>query len=180
MMIQRKLAIALVLAVLGCSEPAPPVAQTASKAAATSNSVLPFAETLEQAETVEILSILVPRGKAADLTAKHGKMQGYPVLGKTLLTDVAARQNLIAVLLRDTKALGPMDALPRCFDPRHGVRATRKGKTLDLVICFECSQVKVYADGQSLSETYMVGKLPESAFDAVLKTAGIALSRDFE
>ena len=34
----------------------------------------------------------------------------------------------------------------KCFDPRHGIRASVDGKTVDLVICFECSWVYVFYD----------------------------------
>jgi hypothetical protein len=31
----------------------------------------------------------------------------------------------------------------KCFDPRHGIRVTRGGVTVDFVICFQCFQAIV-------------------------------------
>jgi hypothetical protein len=31
-----------------------------------------------------------------------------------------------------------------CFNPRHDIRATHEGKTVDLVICYECFSLQVF------------------------------------
>jgi hypothetical protein len=36
-----------------------------------------------------------------------------------------------------------------CFNPRHGLRLKGGGKSVDLVICFECLQVEVFVNGES-------------------------------
>jgi hypothetical protein len=43
------------------------------------------------------------------------------------------------------------------------------------VICFECSQVKVY-QGTTLLTTFIVGRSPEPAFDQALRDAGLPLA----
>jgi hypothetical protein len=62
----------------------------------------------------------------------------------------------------------------RCFIPRHGIRATHDGKTVELVICFECSQLWVH---QGDAKDWMtIGKEPQSVFDKLLTEAGIELA----
>lgn len=36
-----------------------------------------------------------------------------------------------------------------CFLPRHGVRVTKPDKSFDLVVCFECRQLKLFDGGES-------------------------------
>ena len=63
----------------------------------------------------------------------------------------------------------------KCFNPRHGIRATHDGKTVELVICFECSSFDIYSGSEgSVEKTkhLLVGKSPEATFNKVLKDAG--------
>jgi len=61
----------------------------------------------------------------------------------------------------------------KCFDPRHGIRATHEGKTVELVICFQCAQFNVYVGADGEGKHLLIGKGPEPALDKVLKDAGI-------
>ena len=36
----------------------------------------------------------------------------------------------------------------KCFNPRHGLRATKAGVMRDLVICFECHNVSIEGEDQ--------------------------------
>ena len=52
------------------------------------------------------------------------------------------------------------------------------GKTVDLVICFECAQFKVFLDkDDDKGKGFLINKKPEAAFNKVLKDAGIAKSK---
>ena len=65
---------------------------------------------------------------------------GYAVLGKTVVKDADVRKEMIASLY---KAIAENDGTAAdCFVPRHAIRATHKGKTVDVLICFQCYQVK--------------------------------------
>jgi len=98
--------------------------------------------------------------------------RGYAVLGKTLVKDADARKGMIAALY---KAIADSDGnAARCFVPRHGIRATHKGKTVDVVICFECYRVKFFVKDENETET--LTRVPEALFDKVLKAAGVPLA----
>ncbi len=43
-----------------------------------------------------------------------------------------------------------------CYNPRHGMRASIGKRTLDFVICFECSQIVVYEGDESLGRFALV------------------------
>jgi len=66
----------------------------------------------------------------------------------------------------------------KCFDPRHGIRATAKGKTVDLVICFECNWVYVYYDNdENRQHVAVTTREPQAVLDKTLKDAGVPLPK---
>lgn len=95
----------------------------------------------------------------------------HRVLGKTVVSDEAVRKHVIAGLEKGV-AQGTRPA--KCFWPRHGVRVTHNGKTLDLVICFQCSQLSFILGDKA--ETVVISKSPESVLDKTLKDAGVPLA----
>lgn len=118
---------------------------------------------LEQADQIELLSLnSIQSGKV--------NFYGHEVLGKTTVSDARVRERLISAFENGVeKPDGPMI----CFNPRHGIHATRRGKTADFVICFECRQVKVYGVAD---ETFLVNQAPQPIFDKILRGAGIKLA----
>jgi hypothetical protein len=57
----------------------------------------------------------------------------------------------------------------RCFNPRHGIRAKTDSRSVDMVICFECSQARIYVDGKEVRGTTL-SEWPQQAFDDALAT----------
>jgi hypothetical protein len=92
------------------------------------------------------------------------------VVGKTAVKDADVRKKLVSDFVKGTEGtLYPA----KCFNPRHGIRATHDGKTVDLVICFECAQFDVYGPDGDRSKRLLIGKGPEPALDKVLRDAGV-------
>src|SRR5262245_41623171 len=98
---------------------------------------------------------------------------GWKVLGKKTLEVKADRQRVIDALAKG--AAEPGLAPARCFIPRHGVEVTSKGKTVGLVICFECYQVHVHTDGKRASD-FLIGRSPQPVLNKILSDAGIPLA----
>ena len=99
---------------------------------------------LEKADQFELLSIDPDRQQEKPKDDFHG----WKVLGRTQIKDADTRKKLVAAL---QKGVGENDGtVANCFNPRHGIRATHEGKTMDFVICFECLQVQVYAEENSI------------------------------
>jgi len=95
------------------------------------------------------------------------------VLGQTSVRDPATRKRLVSALREAVRP--PTDAVPACFEPRHGLRATRQGKTADLVICFECTQAEVHLpDGKQ--EAFLLSDAPARLFNQVLRRARVPLA----
>ena len=126
---------------------------------------------LEKAEQFELLSL---DPAVEGVKGKEG-FHGWKILGKTMVKDAAVRKEIVTAL---DKGIAESDGNgAKCFDPRHGIRAQRDGKTVELVICFECMQVQGYLDKSEKSDVhFLVTKTPQDAFDKVLKAAGVKLA----
>jgi hypothetical protein len=125
---------------------------------------------LEKAERIELFSL---DPQEPDEVPKDG-FHGWRVLGKTAVKQAGARKRLVEALAKGVSQYkgGPA----KCFNPRHGIRATRGGKTADFVICFECYQARVVVEGQR-EQTFLVSRSPTSVFNEILKKAGVSLPK---
>jgi hypothetical protein len=124
---------------------------------------------LEQADQFELLSIDPHRPQEKPQDDFHG----WKVLGRIQIKDAETRNKLLAAL---KKGVNDNDGIAAaCFDPRHGIRVTHEGKTMDLVICFECFQVQVYA-AEKREHDFLTTGSPQRVFDEVLRDAGVPLA----
>jgi hypothetical protein len=64
-----------------------------------------------------------------------------------------------------------------CFEPHHGVRARRNGKTFDYVLCFHCGNVDEFVDDRWVTEETMSWSA-QGIIDKHLKAAGVPQSKD--
>jgi hypothetical protein len=107
-----------------------------------------------------------------------GRFHGCLVLGHTTVGDGTRRAELIHALYEGFAEFLRLPWVRPCYEPRHGIRATRGGRTVDLVICFTCSPVQVYPDAGSDSFSWhRIGASPRPLFDQALTQAGIPLCR---
>jgi hypothetical protein len=143
-------------------------------------------QVLEQADRFTLFSLdpysLVrdPDTGEGSYSCSGGRFHGFVVLGHTTVEDVNRRAELLHALYEGfAEVLRPRTGLPRvrpCYEPRHGLRASRGKRTVDLVVCFTCSPVQVYPDAASDSFSWhKVGASPRALFDQALTQAGIPL-----
>lgn len=95
---------------------------------------------LNHADDFELLSL----GPRSDETEGKEQFHGHRVLGKVSLPRGPDRDTIRSALL---KGINDSDGdAAMCFDPGHGIRATHKGKLVELVICYGCKWMKVRGD----------------------------------
>jgi hypothetical protein len=99
--------------------------------------------------------------------------RGWKVLGKTTVRDETMRQKLVAALREGVEESDKGSA--GCFNPRHGIRVTHKGATVDFVICFECHYVYVYENAKDEEKIIKTTGDPQATFDKVLADANVPL-----
>lgn len=98
----------------------------------------------------------------------------YPVLGKVKIDQPEERRKLIAAF-GDALYWRPSIGA-KCFWPRHAIHAVVKGRTVDFVICFECSR---FIRTEITTKRNVSGLLNEDAqpvFDKPLTDAGIPIA----
>ena len=106
---------------------------------------------------------------------EKGRFHGWKVLGKTVVKDAETRTKLLAALDR---GINENDGtVAGCFIPRHGLRAVHGGKTVDMVICFQCYQIEFYTDGIRDKGGRLVTASPQRTFNEVLKAAKVPLAK---
>lgn len=104
------------------------------------------------------------------------RFHGFPILGKIVLKDSATRKHVLESLYQGVGEMTNDDDVAACFLPRHGIRTTRNGQSVDLVICFGCKQIHIYNAGKKTG-TY-VSRSPQETFNQVLRASNIPITPD--
>ena len=130
-------------------------------------------EILEKASQFELLSI----GHGLSQKKPAEDFHEWPVIGKTTVEDSNTRNRLVAALEKAVEE-NKGDSM-KCFNPRHGIRATHDGKTADFLICFECFQVMVYVAGEK-EQRFLITASPAPVFNQTLQHAKVPLAREPE
>ena len=127
----------------------------------------------DKADRVELYSLEPEPDEKAAKDPKAVYFRGWLVLGKAILKGDKERKPLAEAL---DLAIG-RGRVAKCFDPRHGIRATKGRKTVDVVICFRCGQAYFYYDPKKEDlTTVKVVKGMQPVLDEILKAAGVPLA----
>jgi hypothetical protein len=128
---------------------------------------------LKQADRFLLFSLQpYPKLESGKFVYLPEKFHGYGVLGKTEITDKDERKRLLDQLFDCIPNRRPL-SFAECFNPRHAIRVTHNGETVDLVICFECDGLKIFDSKESFLNLKSVN---HSEFNRVLKAAGVKLA----
>ncbi len=127
---------------------------------------------LERADHAELYS-LDPYPTDTHQPKKPGsEFHGYRILGRsTLSSDERAR---LIQATRDALDSGNGQAA-LCFNPHHGLTISAQGDSVDLVICFECQQMKLTHGGTE--DTLLIGQEGEAEFDDALRRHGLVKAK---
>jgi hypothetical protein len=127
--------------------------------------VIPTAATaiLEQPDRFELLS-LNPQGPAGAAGVNY---HGTRVVRTVIVNDPETRKRLVSSF---EKAVDEnQGTAAACFNPRHGIRVSRKQKQVEFVICFECNRVRVFGVVQG---EFLLTSSAQPFFDSVLGNKG--------
>lgn len=129
----------------------------------------PAAGVLGGAEELEVFSIESSMERRGEPMPEGAELlHGNRVIAKAAVTDAAEREAIVSIV---EGGLDPSVPPALCFVPRHAVRAKRAGKTIELVICYQCNQVKVFVDGLD-GETLTTSNVQKD-LDAAFQRAGL-------
>lgn len=122
---------------------------------------------LEQSKQLTLLSL---EPQASFGRAKR-PFHDHEVLGRLILSG----QDKAALIASFYDGLAPAraDISLGCFSPRHGLRAVKDGRALDLLICFSCRQFIASVNGKQVGYYQFISNSPQPMFNQALANAGI-------
>lgn len=101
----------------------------------------------------------------------------HEILGQTVIANAHEKRELLASLYDGFVPAQGNNMKFGCFNPRHGIRATLNGKTMDLLICFRCRQFNGYLNDHQFATYEFINYAPADKFNATLTTAGVPIAR---
>lgn len=134
-------------------------------------------EALHSAQSWTLISIEPGnRDPRPEDLARKDFLHGYKVLGRLPLKDAKP-----VIEEMDRIDRGKMDnTSSMCFYPRHALEGRmRDGRKLELLICYECGNLKVYVDGE-MTELFAFRSISPDPLNNLLKENGIPLPRQPE
>ena len=101
------------------------------------------------------------------------RFRGYRVLGRLPLKNEIHRLQVARAV---AQAAQTYQGNFKCvFSPRHGLRVQSRGKTYDFLICYECSQMEVYAEEREIAEL-SIGGSPD-LMNSMLRAAHVRIAK---
>ena len=140
-------------------------------------------QVLEQSPQLTLFSVdPSPEDYDSQFNSKtHPMFHGHMIFGQTVISDSAAKTALLASfydgLVAPPDPRGYKQVGIGCFNPRHGLRATLDGKTVDLLICFGCMQVETYINNHRLARHAHINAAPSEKFNQILTAAGVPIGK---
>ncbi len=126
---------------------------------------------LEKSSQVVLFSVN-PRG---NYEPNKQTFHRHEILGQTVVTG--AEKTALLASLYDGFVPAPGGAMMfGCFNPRHGIRATLDGKTVDLLLCFSCGQFNGYLNDHQFATYEFVNGAPAPKFNQFLTAADVPIS----
>ncbi|RYG71597.1 hypothetical protein EON80_05025 [bacterium] len=101
---------------------------------------------------------------------KLDEFHGWGIFGQKRVTDPQMKERLVTALYSSMDSSAPQYS---CFSPSHGLRATRGGRTVDVVICFSCGKVDIYDRGQLRYHYLPISKEASPVFEKAIKAVGL-------
>lgn len=128
-------------------------------------------EVLENADSFIIIAT-DPEGSASNRSQSLPEMfHEFPVIGKAEVKDKKTQNEILQALYSGVgKANGETS---KCFNPRHGIRATKDGQVVEVLICFECGPIWVFP---ATSTKVSTSKHPANTFNRIWKSAGLRVA----
>lgn len=120
---------------------------------------------LHGADSFQVLALEPEHGEEPAPGAET--FHGYQVLAKGDVADPEARERIVDIVNAGVRKGGTQ---AKCFNPRHGVHSVRGGRTVDIVICYECSALEVVEDGRAT--TLPTGDV-QADLDEAFRAAGV-------
>lgn len=107
-----------------------------------------FHKALQEPDRVTFYTVMNPLDSpdAREQIERMPKLHYMGILGSQELTREEGRE-LIDTFIQAVKK-GTTEAAASCFNPHHVIRVEGAGKTVDIIVCFECQNFEVTPGGK--------------------------------
>jgi hypothetical protein len=113
------------------------------------------------------------RARAERVREGREMLHEFSVLGRVEIVDPEMRRKLISSVNADIRR----GAVPsKCFFARHALQIIKNGKTMDILICFECNNYGIYEGEFRRGMMQPIGESSKPLFNAILSEAQIQLA----
>ncbi|PTY03558.1 hypothetical protein DB346_06725 [Verrucomicrobia bacterium LW23] len=132
-----------------------------------------FEAALSKPGKVTLYSLNPYKLNSLELRDNPENLYKYKVLGKTDLSAEQAVEAIAEFRLAVTQFNGDW---AKCFSPRHALRIEMKpGDVYDLLLCYECSRMLTWHNGQYMFHYGVGGK--SDKLNAMITAAGLQLAK---
>src|SRR4051812_31606475 len=110
------------------------------------------------AASVELISISpYPPGPPGPIAVGH--IDQFPIVGEI---GVSQKEDIAKLAESLAKGISSADGeWMMCFNPRHAIRYEAHGKSVVLLVCFECRKGEIRTDGEKIE--FMTSPTPEAS-----------------
>lgn len=132
-------------------------------------------DVLERADSMEIFSLNPHVTRSGNNKGDpNSYFRGWQVLGQVAVPDRRKRREVAETLVECTRRSS--GRMFHCFEPRHGIRVTHDGETVEFVICYECGFGYSYL-GTWQSHEFAVSGYSAELLTSLLEEGGVPLAR---
>ncbi len=119
---------------------------------------------MEAPDSVELVAVVPPHEVEGRREGERPELRGQIALARATMASADERKRVSDVLIDAVDSNGSPAA---CFDPHHAATLKRGDKQVDVVICYQCSQMYVYGPGSSDEVHLAIDGAREPAMNAV-------------
>lgn len=101
------------------------------------------------------------------------EFHGFKTLGRAAIADAAEQRRLVELVYQGVGESN--DSVASCFNPRHGISAEKGGRSVDLLICYECLSLKVFSASEK-GETILTARAVEKEISALFAARGLKIA----
>lgn len=103
-----------------------------------------------------------------------GSLEGFAILGAAVTSEKGEIVQIAQSLAQGIRSTDGFMAM--CFNPRHAIRYTVEGKTVVLLVCFECHRGEILRNGSKT--TFLTSRKPEVGWDRIFARHGLPKSNN--
>lgn len=130
-----------------------------------------YRDILEHADKFEIVTLACEGEELPQGVTSSAMVSRFRMVDRREVSDHALQKKLVTAFYKGVSG-GTDNAGAGCFEPHHGIRATKDGETVTILVCFLCSNFYVLPEG--VRNGILLDPEPVEVWRDVVKELGMA------